>query len=97
MIRSTDITSVSECRSHLRQHLNELAESGRPLYITSNGAAKAVLLSAAAYDALAEKAELAEALIQIRESKRDIAAGRTQDAREAMRELAREFGIRFDR
>jgi prevent-host-death family protein len=97
MIRSNDITSVTDCRAHLREHLDRLAQTGRPLYITSNGTAEAVLLSATAYDELAEKADLGEALAMIRQSKRDIAAGRTQDAREAMRELAQELGIRLDR
>jgi prevent-host-death family protein len=97
MTRTTDITNFTQHRQNLRDHLNRVKATGRPLYITSDGEPEAVLLSAKAYDELADRADLAETLAMITRSETDIKAGRVQPFREAMRDLAREFGIRFDR
>ena len=55
-------TSLSEYRQRLRDHHAQFQKTGRPLYVTTNGEAAAVVLSPQAYDALADKAELAESL-----------------------------------
>ena len=103
MARSTDITSFTEYRQHLRDHLRQVRETGRPLFVTTNGETDAVVLSPEAYDALAEKAEkaekaeLAESLALLERSKEDIAAGRTQAARQALKKIASELGLSLDR
>lgn len=97
MSRSTDITSFTEHRKHLRDHLRQVRETGRPLYITTNGETDAVLLSPEAYDALADKAELAESLAMIDRSMEDIVGGRTQAAKPALRRIADELGLSLDR
>lgn len=60
MARTTDITSFTEYRQHLRDHFRRVQETGRPLYVTTNGRTDAVVLSPSAYDELANKAALAE-------------------------------------
>lgn len=95
--RSDDITSFTEHRKHLRDHLRRVQETGRPLYITTNGHTDAVVLSPAAYDALADKAELAESLSLLERSMEDVKAGRTQPAKSALERIAIELGLKLDR
>ena len=57
----------------------------------------AVVLSPEAYDALADRAELAESLAQLDRSADDIKAGRTTAAKQAFKKLADELGLKFDR
>ncbi len=97
MARSTDITSLTEYRRHLRDHLRQVRETGRPLYVTTNGKTDAVVLSPEAYDALAEKAELADSLVMIDRSVADVREDRTQPAKPALRNIAREPGLKLDR
>jgi prevent-host-death family protein len=97
MARSTDITSFTEHRKNLRRHIRQVRESGRPLFITTNGETDAVVLSPEAYDVLADKAELAESLAMIDRSSEDIAAGRTRPAKAALKKIADGLGLRLER
>ena len=97
MAHSSDITSFTEHRKHLRRHLQQVHETGRPLFITTNGETDAVVLSPEAYDILADKAELAESLARIDRSKEDIAAGRTRPAKAALKKIADDLGLSLDR
>lgn len=97
MNRSTDITSFTKHRQHLRAHLDQVRSTGRPLYITTNGETAAVVLSPETFDALAEKAELAEGLAMLDRSREDIRAGRTRSAKAAIREIAGELGLKLVR
>ncbi len=96
MNRSTDITSFTEHRQHLRDHLNQVRTTGRPLFITTNGETDAVLLSPEQFDQLAEKAELAESLEMIDRSMEEVRAGKGRPIKEAIQELADEFGLKLD-
>ena len=97
MARSTDITSFTEHRKNLRDHFRQVRETGRPLFITTNGETNAVVLSPEAYDALADKAELAESLAMIDRSMEDIRTGRTQPAKPALKKIADELRLKLDR
>ena len=97
MARSTDITNFTEHRKHLREHLTRVRETGRPLYITTNGKTDAVVLSPGAYDELADKAELAESLVMMDRSMEDICAGQTKPAKPALKKIAYELGLKLDR
>ena len=97
MTRSIDITSFTEHRQHLRDHFKKVRETGRPLYITTNGETAAVVLSPEAYDLLASKAELVESLSMIDSSMADIRDGKTQDLKPALRRIAAELGLNLDR
>jgi len=96
MARSTDITSFTEHRRSLRDHIDQVRSTGRPLYITTNGETDAVVLSPEAYDALADKAELAESLTRLDRSQADIRDGRTRTATPALEKLAAELGFSLD-
>lgn len=97
MTRTTDITNFTDHRQNLREHLDRIKETGRPLYITTNGETDAVVLSAKAYDELSDKAELVESLATIDKSMEDIKAGRVRPFREAIHDIARELGLKLDR
>lgn len=97
MIRTEDITSYTEHRAHLKDHLRQVNATGRPMFVTTNGETEAVVLSPAAYDKLAEDAEHARSLMMLVRSMEDIQAGRTQPAKEAINEIAAEFGLMLER
>lgn len=95
MTRTSDITSFSDLRRNLREHLERAKQSGRPLFVTSNGQADAVVLSPEAFDALVSRADLVTSLTMLEASQSDIAAGRTDDARTALRQLANTLGVKL--
>lgn len=89
MTRTTDITSFTEHRNNLRDHLNRLKQTGRPLYITTDGVPEAVVLSAQAYDELADRADMAQTLAMLHASDAELKAGKALDARKAIKSLER--------
>lgn len=97
MNRTTDITSFTEHRQHLRDHLNQVRSTGRPLFVTTNGETDAVVLSPKAFDELAEKAELAESLQQLDRSMEDVHVGRGRELKAAVRDIAEDLGLKLDR
>lgn len=96
MIRSEDIRSLSDFRQHATAHLDRLAETGRVEVLTVNGQAKGVVMSPKTFDELAEKAAQAESLAMIDRSMIDVKAGRTHDARQAVRKVAEDLGLKLD-
>lgn len=96
MARACDITSFTEHRQHLRNHIRQVQETGRPLFVTTNGRTDAVVLSPETFDALADKAELADSLAMIERSMTDIREGRTEPAKAALLRVAAELGLTLD-
>jgi len=92
-MRTTDIQSLTDHRAHLSENLQRVPETGRPLFVTTNGTTAAVVLFPEAYDALVEKAELADNLTLIERGLDDVRARRVRDARAGVRELAAKHGI----
>ncbi|HZK81796.1 MAG TPA: type II toxin-antitoxin system Phd/YefM family antitoxin [Humisphaera sp.] len=97
MTRSTDITSFTDFRTRLRDHLDERKATGRPLFVTTNGETEAVVLSPSAFDELMDQADLATSLTLLDRSMEDISAGRTRPAKAALREIADELNLKLDR
>lgn len=97
MARNPDTTSFTEHSQHLREHFDQVKETGRPLYVTSDGETDAVVLSQHAYDALAEKADLVEGLRSIARGMEDVRDSRTRPARQALEELAEKYGLQLKR
>lgn len=99
-MQTKDILPLTEHRANLTENFQRIRETGRPLFVTSNGRTAAVVLSPEAYDALralADKGELAENLALIRQGRDDFKAGRMHDARQNIREVANERGIDLSR
>jgi prevent-host-death family protein len=97
MVRNGDVTSVNNHRDHLAEHLQQVRDTGRPMFITTDGETEAVVLSPTTYDKLAEDAELARSLTMLDRSIDDIKAGRVQDAKQAIDEIAAELGLSLER
>lgn len=92
-MRTEDIHPLSEHRAHLTEHLRRVQETGRPMVITQNGRAAAVVLSPTEYDRLVRQADLAA----IKQGLADGAAGEGQDAKEALSAIAGKNGLKLDR
>jgi prevent-host-death family protein len=80
----------TEARARLTELLDEVNERHEHVVITRNGRPAAVVLSSDEYEALAETLEVLEddeALEALRESERDVRAGRVHSLDKVRREL----------
>ncbi len=85
-----DIRSVTDLKRNANGILKQLHDSRRPMVLTVNGKAEAVLLDAAEYDKMAHALALLKLIVPAEE---DIAEGRTKAAKEFFRELKRDKGV----
>src|SRR5665213_259519 len=97
MTRSADITSFTDFRANLRDHLDERKVTNRPLFVTTDGETEAVVISPAAFDELMDQVELAKSLTMLDRSVEDIKAGRTRPGKFAIGQIAAELGLKLDR
>jgi prevent-host-death family protein len=81
---SEDIRSVTDLKRHTRDILDHLHATGRPVILTVNGRADAVLLDVRAYEKLLQAGNLAELLAP---AERDIESGQTRPMREFVEEF----------
>jgi prevent-host-death family protein len=88
-----DIQPLTTFRNHSAEFLDHLRATGRPLVLTVNGKAAAVLQDAEAYQRLLDIAASASAAEGIRQGREDVAAGRTQAAAAAFAMLRAEHDI----
>ena len=90
------IDSLTNFKRQTAEYLERLHESGEPVVLTVNGKAQVVVQDAAAYQRLVEaaaKAERGETISAIRKGLADVEAGRTKPARQALKTLAKKYGI----
>ena len=88
-----DIQSLTNFRRKSAQFLKQLKKSKRPVVLTVNGKAAAVVQDAEAYQRLLDIAARADVYEAIRQGLDDIDHGRTRPAREVLDELRRRYGI----
>ena len=88
-----DIRPMTEFRNHSAAFMLHLRETGRPVILTVNGKAAAVVQDAEAYQRLLDLAAEASAAEGIRQGLEDMAVGRTRPAREVFDEIRAEHGI----
>ncbi len=79
-----DIASLTDFKRKTTECLEHLRESGRPMVLTVNGHAQVVVQDAEAYQALLDRVEAIEG---IREGLLDVRQGRTQPARQVLRNI----------
>lgn len=90
------IDSLTNFKRQSAQFLEQLHETGEPMVLTVNGKAHVVVQDAAAYQRLVEraaKADREETVAAIREGLADVDAGRTKPARQALKALAKKYGL----
>lgn len=79
-----DIRPRTDLKKHMREVLDQVRKTGRPVILTVNGRADAVLLDAKTY----EKHLKASNLVRLRgPAEADVAAGRTRPIRAFLREF----------
>ena len=88
-----DIQSLTNFRRNSAKFLRHLKKSKRPMVLTVNGKAEAVVQDAESYQRLLNIAARADVFEALRQSEDDIAHGRTRPAREVFNELRRRYGI----
>jgi prevent-host-death family protein len=88
---SEDIRSVTDLKRHTREILQQVHKTGRPVVLTVNGRADAVLLDAKTYEKHLRAFNLARLLA---EGEADVSAGRVRKARTVLREFKNAHKIR---
>jgi prevent-host-death family protein len=88
---SEDIRSVTDLKRNTREILEQVHRTGRPVVLTVNGRADAVIMDAKSYERQLKAISLARLLA---EGEEDIAAGRTRPARSFLREFKNAHKIR---
>lgn len=68
MFRSSDIHTVTEFSRKPAEHIKRLSESKRPEILTVNGKATVVVQDAETYEKMAELADYAESIQNIRQA-----------------------------
>ena len=81
-----DIRSVTDLKRHTREILDHIHATGRPVVLTVNGRADAVILDAAVYQKHLQAANLARLLVP---AEAEVAEGRTRPVRAFLREFKR--------
>lgn len=81
---SEDIRSVTELKRNTREIIEQVRRTGRPVVLTINGKAGAVLLDAQTFERHLSAGNMARLLAPAEE---DVRAGRTRSMRSYLREL----------
>ena len=79
-----DLVPVADFRTHLAKYLDQVADGGRPVVVTSRGRAAGVLVSPETLDELEAERELVQKVLA---GLRDVAAGDLVDEDEVWAEL----------
>ena len=90
---TTDIQSLTTFRRSSGEFMKQLKKSKRPMVLTVNGKAAAVVQDAEAYQRLLDIAAQADAEEGIRQGLEDARMGRTRPAREFFAEFEAKHGI----
>lgn len=88
-----DIQALTTFRNNSAAFLQQLKKTKRPVVLTVNGKAAAVVQDAEAYQRLLDLAAQADAKEGIRQGREDIAKGRTRPVQEFLDSFRHEHGI----
>jgi PHD/YefM family antitoxin component YafN of YafNO toxin-antitoxin module len=88
-----DIQSMTSFLNHSAEFMQHLKRTGRPIVLTVNGKAAAVVRDAEAYQRLLDVAADASVEEGIRQGLDDLADGRTRPAAEVFDEVRAAYGI----
>jgi prevent-host-death family protein len=88
-----DIQAMTTFRRNPTKFMKRLKKTKKPLILTINGKAEAVVQDAGAYQRLLDLAAQADALEGIRQGTEDIKKGRVLPAREALQAFRRNHAV----
>ena len=91
---SNDIQSLTAFRRKSSAFMKRLKKTKRPVVLTVNGKAEAVVQDAEAYQLLLDIAAEADVFEAIRQGLEDAARGRVRPASKVFEEMRRKHGIR---
>ncbi len=86
-----DIKTISELKTHTREVMEQVRTTGRPVVVTVNGKAAAVLVDAVEWERVQQALRLGALLA---EGEADVRAGRTRPMSEVLAEVARGKKVR---
>ena len=89
-----DIQSLTNFRRNSGDMMKQLKKTKRPIVLTVNGKAEAIVQDAAAYQRLLDIAAQGNALEGIRQGMEDAREGRVKPAKAVFEEFERRHGIR---
>jgi PHD/YefM family antitoxin component YafN of YafNO toxin-antitoxin module len=87
MIQLNDTYALSDFQRNTREHIERLKESGRPTVLTVDGKAELVVQDVAAYDALLDAVDQAEAIIGIQRGLRSFERGEGIPLEKALQQI----------
>lgn len=88
-----DIQSLTNFRRKSGEFLRAMKKSKRPVVLTVNGKAEAVVQDAESYQRLLDSAARADVYEAVRQGVDDIVHGRTRPARNVFKEMRRIHGV----
>lgn len=88
-----DIQPMTTFRNHSAEFMQHIRKTKRPVVLTVNGKAAAVLQDAQAYQRLLDLAATANAAEGIRQGLHDKESGKTKPARAIFSKLREEYGL----
>ena len=91
MVSTQHTQSLSEFRKNAAETINRLNKTGEAEILTVNGEARAVLVSPAVYDQLANEAQIVQDVEVMQRSIRDLKEGKGRKATEFFDELHAEL------
>ena len=93
MLDLREVRSLTDFQRNAKQHLQHAQETRKPIVLTVNGKAAAVLQDAEAYQELLDRLEYAESVAAIREGIEECDRGEAQPARDALNALRAKYDI----
>lgn len=87
---SEDIRSMSDLKKNTSQYMRQVHETGRPMVLTVNGKAEAVLIDAKEYERMTAALAVMRLLLA---AEQDVKAGRVRDASTFFEEFYREHEV----
>jgi PHD/YefM family antitoxin component YafN of YafNO toxin-antitoxin module len=93
MISLDNIHSLSDFQRNAKDHIDRLKETGAPEVLTVNGKAELVVLSATAFQELADRLDEAEAVTGIKRGLAEAKAGKGRPVREALEGIRKKHRI----
>jgi hypothetical protein len=90
-IEETD--SLTNFAADPKRYLDRLRQMGGPMLLTVDGEPGLVIQDATAYERFLDVVDRLETIAAVKEGLRDVAAGRTWPAQDALDELARKYDL----
>lgn len=92
MIDLNEVYSLTEFQRNAKEHIERLAQTGKPQVLTINGKAALVIQDAASYQKLLEEWDRLDALAGIQRGIEAMERGEMRPIEEFLDELEAEFG-----